>query len=367
MYSSQHIPLGMLVPDPQQQQRQQQQQGEQQGAQQGAAAPEQAAAVQVSPNRVLKDMIDSGVHKVRPAWALAGSTSQQGAVGWAAPAAGGCRRPTPCGCGAPLSACWPPPPRVSRQDSDADVLARWFALWAVNAKHGAEALGGSRPDKRGGGGGAPPITGADVELLADEQADRIESEGEPLMTSLRLAAGLVRPPGGQGAALPLRAARSACAAARIAGINAPMAATSAQGRVHACPAVARRVPAACLPAGAAERGGVACAGCRAPRPAIRARRLGGGGACRAGGQPGGGGWARLAVRCSLVGPAGVGATCAHLLSTTLRHWAPRRRRSAPPSAPLPSWRRWVGTRWPCCAAWASACSWCRRCRSAWRR
>lgn len=80
-------------------------------------------------------------------------------------------------------------------------MARWFALWAVNAKHGAEALSsapapsGGKPDKRGGSSvaaaGPPPITAADVELLPDAQAERILSEGEPMMTALRLAAGLV--------------------------------------------------------------------------------------------------------------------------------------------------------------------------------
>ena len=88
------------------------------------------------------------------------------------------------------------------QNAAVDVVARWFALWAVNAKHDAEALtsasaiaSSSKSDKRGSSSGssaAPPITAADVELLTDAQADRIASEGEPMMTALRLAAGLVR-------------------------------------------------------------------------------------------------------------------------------------------------------------------------------
>lgn len=125
---------------------------------------------------------------------------------------------------------------------DADVLARWFALWAVNAKHGAEALGGGRPGKRGGGGGgaggsaaAPPIAAADVELLPDDQADKIESEGEPVMASLRLAAGLVRL-GARNTAAP---GRLQCQLLLFALPEGTRAAPSEMGAVFLC---LRRVP-----------------------------------------------------------------------------------------------------------------------------
>lgn len=126
----------------------------------------------------------------------------------------------------PRAPCLPPPPL--QDEAGAEQLARWFSLWAVNAKHDAEALAAAaaadkgKGRRRSGGGAAAPSSAAggvgegggggatlELELLPDEHETRATCS-HAYLPSMVVHATLVRC-GAEGAA-----ARAACCRASLA-------------------------------------------------------------------------------------------------------------------------------------------------------